>query len=350
MKKIVVLLLMVIMVLSFTFAKGDSEDQVTFDSDDSFAAAKAFYSKKDVQVYVPLGAGGGMDVAARNASPFLKDLLGAKSISVINKVGASGVICYNFLNNEAVRDGSVICFGSHPAVNEIVQNDSAVRYKSEDFTYLGTVQHTNFALTVVPDSKYVNLDNLRKATSFSVGGFGFNDSMSMYGALICEIIGNKGNFVIGGYGTAANTLLAMAQGEVDAYASPMDSLYRYVNSGQCVPILIFANERDKYWPDVPTVFEVFDVTPEQRAMVQIIPESDRMVFAPPNIPADRADFLDYCLIKLFENSEFQDLTIKSTGYYSGALNAQETREKCMQMVNNEKSFRILDTLISKWMK
>lgn len=352
MKKLAMILLVGMLAVCTVFANGKTEEPaVAADNSDPFAAARAFYAKTDVEIIVPLGAGGGMDVAARNAAPFLQELLGAKSVTVTNKTGGSGIVAYNYLYNEAKRDGSIICFGSHPSNLQVVQNDPAVKYKSEDFEYLGTVQHTKFALTVTKDSEFRDLEKLKKATTFSVGGFGFNDTMSTYGALICEAIGNKGNCVIGGYGTAAKTLLAMAQDEVDAYCCPLDSLYRYYESGQCVPILIFAQERDEYWPDVPTIYEVFpNMSKELTAQMMLIPESDRMVFAPPEIPEDRAAFIDYCLQELFQNEEFKQATINATGYFSGALNAEETTAKCTETMQNFDTYRILDNLITKWMK
>ena len=349
MKKKILIIYLLLTITVVVFAKGTNEVTNVSDSD-PFAAAKAFYAKTDVTLIVPLGAGGGMDVAARNAAPYLQKLLGAKSVSVVNKVGASGIVAYNYLYNDAKRDGSIICFGSHPSTNEIVQNDSAVKYKSEEFTYLGTVQHTRFALTVVPESKYTNINELKTANSFSIGGFGFNDTMSLYGSLICEIIGNEGNCVIGGYGTAAKTLLAMAQGEVDAYASPMDSLYRYVQSKQCVPILVFGSERDEYWPDVPTIFEVLDVSESERIMLESIPESDRIVFCPPQIPQDRANFIEHCLVQMIDDPSFKQATIDSTGYFSGSRDALETREVCLEVINSADNYRVLDSLIKKWMR
>ena len=79
---------------------------------DPYAAAREFYKGTDVEIIVPLGAGGGMDVAARNAAPFLQELLGAKSVTVTNMTGASGIVAYNWMYTEAERDGSVIAFGS----------------------------------------------------------------------------------------------------------------------------------------------------------------------------------------------------------------------------------------------
>lgn len=222
--------------------------------------AAEFYKGKDIEIIVPLGAGGGMDNAARIAAPYLQKLLGAKSVIVTNMTGASGIVAFNWLYTTAKRDGTVICFGSHPANNKIIQQDEAATYDPLEFSYVGTVQHTNFALVVGPDSPYTDIETLKKADNFTIGGFAYNDTMSQYAAVTLEAMNIPNPALIGGYGNSSKCLLAIAQGEIDAYCCPLDSVHRYVEGKQCVPVLVYSEERDPYWPDVPTIYEVFDVS------------------------------------------------------------------------------------------
>lgn len=85
-------------------------------------------------------------------------------------------------------------------------------------------------------------------------------------------------------------------------------------------------------------------------MIKLLPESDRMIFAPPEVPQERIDFLEMCTQKMFEDPEFQKQIIDSTGYFSGALNAAETRAVCEEIVANEDKYIEFNTVIDKYIK
>jgi len=365
MKKNLKLAIVTLLCMTLVFSAGCAQDksQTTSTSGAPDSAEKSdegeksqtneaaeFYKGKDIEIIVPLGAGGGMDNAARIAAPYLQKLLGAKSVIVTNMTGASGIVAFNWLYTTAKRDGTVICFGSHPANNSVIQQDEAAIYDPLDFCYVGTVQHTKFVLVVGPDSPYKDIETLKKTDKFTIGGFAYNDTMSQYAAVTLEAMNIPNPALIGGYGNSSKCLLAIAQGEIDAYCCPLDSVHRYVEGKQCVPVLVYSKERDPYWPDVPTIYEVFDVSDSTKTMIELLPESDRIIFAPPEVPQERIDFLEICTQKMFEDPEFQKQIIESTGYFSGALNAAETKAVCDKIVANEDKYIEFNTVIDKYIK
>ena len=341
-RKLLALSICVLLLLSCATASQAAETD--------FTAAVEFFKGKDITLIVPLGAGGGMDNAARISAPFLQELTGARRVLVENMTGASGVVAYNWLYESAERDGTVFCFGSHPSYNKFVQQADACNYDPSAFNYIGTVQHTSFCLTVHPDSPYADVEKFKSTNEFIIGGFAYNDSMSLYASITLKAMNISKPLLIGGYGTAANVLLAMAQGEVDGYTSPLDSLFRYVEGKQCVPVCVYSKERDTFWPNVPTIYELFDINDETRTLLELMPESDRIIFAPPEVPADRVAFLEKCVMDMFEKPEFREQVIASTGYFSGALNAAETTAVNDFTVANADSYLSLGDLLKQYVK
>jgi len=121
-------------------------------------AALAEYPEKPIEVIVGYSAGGGTDVMARTAAPFIEKYLGAgASIVVKNMPGASGQIGVTEAAN-AAPDGYTLGTFNLPGMMARTI-DRKAEYDRDSFTYLANVVNDP---NVIVTSKNSGLDTLDK--------------------------------------------------------------------------------------------------------------------------------------------------------------------------------------------
>jgi len=103
------------------------------------APAQDFYRGKTVNLIVGNATGGGYDAYARLLARHMpKYIPGEPTFVVRNMPGAGGMAMSNFLYSQAARDGLTIGMMSRANPIEPVLGNPAAKFKSEDFTWLGT--------------------------------------------------------------------------------------------------------------------------------------------------------------------------------------------------------------------
>ncbi len=113
-------------------------------------ARAAWPADRPIQVLVPGPAGGGMDMLARTILPFVQRRLPGASFVVINRPAAGGQQAFEGIA-QAAPDGFTI--GAAQAPNSItLPIERQVRYRVQDFTFLGNVIEDPCGLWVRADS------------------------------------------------------------------------------------------------------------------------------------------------------------------------------------------------------
>jgi tripartite-type tricarboxylate transporter receptor subunit TctC len=121
-------------------------------------ARAAWPADRPIQVLVPGPAGGGMDMLARTILPFVQRRLAGASFVVINRPAAGGQQAFEGVA-QAAADGFTI--GAAQAPNSItLPIERQVRYRVQDFTFLGNVIEDPCGLWVRADSPIRSLADL----------------------------------------------------------------------------------------------------------------------------------------------------------------------------------------------
>lgn len=124
-------------------------------------ALSAWPADRPIQVFVPGPAGGGMDMLARTFLPFVQRGLPGATFVVVNRPAAGGQQAFEGIA-QAASDGLTI--GAAQAPNSItLPIERQVRYRVQDFTFLGNVIEDPCGLWVRADSPIRTVDDLVKA-------------------------------------------------------------------------------------------------------------------------------------------------------------------------------------------
>jgi tripartite-type tricarboxylate transporter receptor subunit TctC len=103
------------------------------------AAAQEFYRGKTIDLIVGNAAGGGYDHYARLLARHMPRYIpGEPNFVVRNMPGAGGMVMSNHMYSQAPRDGLTIGMMSRANPIEPVLGNTAAKFKSEEFTWLGT--------------------------------------------------------------------------------------------------------------------------------------------------------------------------------------------------------------------
>lgn len=130
-------------------------------------AQAAWPADRPIQVLVPGPAGGGMDILARTILPFVQQRLPRANFVVVNRPTAGGQQAFEGIA-QAAPDGFTI--GAAQAPNSItLPIERQVRYRVQDFTFLGNVIEDPCGLWVKADSPIASVADLVAAAKARPG-------------------------------------------------------------------------------------------------------------------------------------------------------------------------------------
>jgi len=262
------------------------------------------FPQKIITWIVPYSPGGGFDVYSRVIAKVLpKYLPNPVDIVIKNMSGGGG------------RRGSAALYRSKPdgytigilnpsglVTSDIVKKST--EYDLYNYTYLATNSRDVGGIYVATNSKYQTLEELQKAdkVKFATGGRG--STTWLWGMLAKGAMNIPVNMVTG-YGGTSDYTTGIIRGDADAFAfASSSSLVSLFGAGELKPLIIFTLEPWELYPSAP----IAKGTPyeELAALTQ-----DRVIAAPPDLPADIAGVLETALINAMKDPELQDWAKKT---------------------------------------
>jgi tripartite-type tricarboxylate transporter receptor subunit TctC len=267
--------------------------------------AKAFYQGNTVRFVVGSAPGGGYDTFARLLAPHLSRVLGA-TVVVENVPGAGGLVALN-RHFASKPDGLQIMIvnGVAAAMSQLIDLEN-VRFDLTKFDNLGIVNAEPWVWLVQPKAQHKMAAEIVQAKPpITWGGSGFVSGLSDGAAMTCDALNLNCRIVIG-YPGSNEVAIALGRGEVDGlYVSELPAR-NYVSSGLGTVAAAMARQRVRSFPDVPTIFEAVQLTPEQQRKINFrisIDELGRILVVPAGLPPNRLAYLQDAVRQVIKDPE-----------------------------------------------
>ena len=267
----------------------------------------ASFPNKEIRFVVPWNAGGSNDIAARA----LAQLASEQGVRVIveNVPGATGSIGMTKVAN-AEPDGYVIGMGTSSTLALIAQNLTPLR--NEQFAPIARVTIDPLVLLVPSNGPATTLESFighlkKNPGKVSIGTPGSNNLNHIFAVMTGRAAGVE--VIAVPYTGGSKVIADLAGKQIDAAVLKPSESKALIDGGLVKPIAVFANERLKALPDVPTFKEKgFDIFPHG-LLVQMA-----YIVAPAAIPTVIRERLIAIFSKAIQSAKF-----KSSAEDSGAV-------------------------------
>ena len=247
------------------------------------AAEKSLgFPQKAIRFIVPYPVGSGSDIQCRGVLPYVEKHLGVK-ILIDSRPGADSRLGLN-AGWKAVPDGYTLVLPGMPApiINEKL---FPVDYKTREFTHIYAWSQDNMVL-VTNSETWRTLEEFiatARTKTLSCGVTGTAGLAQIIGLQLEEAAELKPvNWVPfdGGVQTVTN----LAGKHIDFGITATTSAKALVDAGKLRPLLIFSNEKDPTFPDVPFI---------KKTSLKLTPMPlVRAVFAPPGLSPKIANIVE----------------------------------------------------------
>ena len=265
------------------------------------------FPSKEIRFIVPWNAGGSNDIAARA----LAEILMKDGIRVIvdNQPGATGSIGMQKVAT-AAPDGYTIGMGTSSTLALIAQGLTTLR--NDQFAPIARVTLDPLTLLVPTASPNGTLESFvdhvkKNPGKVSIGTPGSNNLNHIFAVMTGRAAGT--DVIAVPYTGGSKVIADLAGKQIEAAVLKPSESKAQIDGGLVKPIGVFANERLKVFPDVPTFKEKgYDVFP-YGPLVQMA-----YLVAPAKVPED----VRVKLTKLFQEA-IQSAEFKAVAAQGGAL-------------------------------
>lgn len=240
MKKLLIVLLLFVVVISSLFAQG--------------AAEASAYPEKAITMIIPYGAGGTTDVSGRKFAALLSKELGV-AVTVVNQGGASGSIgCQAAL--DANPDGYTVLFTAESLGTQRVMGLTDLSY--DNYKIISTMVNDPKVIVVAKDSKYITLADLLADMKANPGKIKMSYTGPGGSGHVQGLIMEKLGYVpaLTAYSSGADCYRAVLSGEVAFTNSNISTVKALIQSGDLRVLGVSSNVKLSIYPDAPLFEEV----------------------------------------------------------------------------------------------
>jgi tripartite-type tricarboxylate transporter receptor subunit TctC len=287
-----------------------------------------FYKGKQVNVIVPFGAGGGYALYTQIVTRHLpKFVPGNPGMVPQYMPGAGGVKAANYVFSVAPKDGSLISMVSDSVVLAEVISPDNVRYRVNEFTWIGAMERVNNVLAVRADSGIKTVEDLMKQEAV-MGSSGRGSPTYLLPSLVRWLLPEHKIKIVTGYEGINPMFLAMEQGELNGVTvswTVFKSLRgQWFKDGFANTVVQFGTRREPDLPDVPLAIEVAK-TDEQKAVARFMAsnaEIGRSFVVPPGVPEARIEALRTAFDRMVKDPAFIEDAVKNGVQLTPATGAE----------------------------
>jgi len=213
----------------------------------------ADFPTKEIKLVVPWNVGGSNDISARLISKILAD----EGITVVvdNVAGATGTIGMTKVAN-AEPDGYTIGMGTSSTLAMIAQGLTPL--KNEQFAPIARVTTDQLLLLVPKDGPTKDLNSFearvkKNPGKISIGTPGSNNLNHIFAVMTGNIVNSE--IITVPYTGGSKVIIDLAGKQLDAAVLKPSESKAQIDSNMVIPLGVFANERIKSMPNIPTFKE-----------------------------------------------------------------------------------------------
>jgi tripartite-type tricarboxylate transporter receptor subunit TctC len=259
-------------------------------------------------IQVGSAPGSGYDLPARVvARHFGRSLAGGPTVIVRNMPGANGITLANYMAARAPRDGSEIGLVQNTIVIDAVLGNAAVRYKADEFAWIGSTSPLTNACIVRAKAPAVSLADATRQ-ELRVGATGVTDATAIVPQFLNSFIGTKFK-VIRGYQSTSNIYIAVESGELDGVCAAWDSILKWrpqgVTAADIKALVQVGAAPDPLLPGVPFVMDLVKDQADKAALKFLVGRQAfaRPFVAPPGVSPDKTDELRRAFMRTMQDPQ-----------------------------------------------
>ena len=217
------------------------------------SAMAAEFPSKEIRLVVPWNVGGSNDISARLISKILAD----EGITVVvdNVAGATGTIGMTKVA-AAEPDGYTIGMGTSSTLAMIAQGLTPL--KNEQFAPIARVTTDQLLLLVPKDGPAKDLNSFeamvkKNPGKISIGTPGSNNLNHIFAVMTGNVVDSS--IITVPYTGGSKVIVDLAGKQIDAAVLKPSESKAQIDSNMVMPLGVFANERIKSMPNIPTFKE-----------------------------------------------------------------------------------------------
>jgi tripartite-type tricarboxylate transporter receptor subunit TctC len=311
----------------------------------------AFLKGETVRFYVGFSPGGGYDAYARMLAPHFEKRTGA-TVVVENKPGAGGLTALNQLVRSKPDGLSMQMLNGEAALISQLTKQAGVSYDMTKVALFGRVAEEPHFMLVNPSlpSTLKEIVASGRKVKFSAGNR--LDNLGDYAAVLCEAL--KMNCqIVTGYKGSKEAGLAVMNGEADALTISESSAIDYSQGGRTKLVAAIFHKRSELNPNIPTVYELFQLPPEQKWWLDFrlgIKAFGRAIVGQPGLPADKLKYLQNVWREILTDPEVTaegDKTKRPIEYESPETLGKTVRE-VLETLPADKLKEVNEVLLKKY--
>jgi tripartite-type tricarboxylate transporter receptor subunit TctC len=272
-------------------------------------AAGGWEPEKDIEWIVPYTPGGGFDTYSRGIAETMQTVVMPEGTNVVvrnNPPLPQGI------TSEFTADADGYTIGILPmpaAIAQEIQDPDLAKWKTEEFTILGSVDENAYVVYVPSDSPYETVEDLIAAKGLKTVTVEEGSSSALAGQATIQALDLDADVTYGLEGSA-EVVTAMLRGDADFIVYGSTDLVGFVESGDIKPLLFLGTEEQRpeeldWLADTPSAEDAG--FPDLGGAVTEL----RLIVAPPNLPDDVATWLRDAIYETITSQEFKDWAEKA---------------------------------------
>lgn len=271
-----------------------------------------FFRGKTVTLGVGSGPGGGYDAYSRTLSRYYGRFIPGNPTIVIQYVpGAGGMVIANNTFSLSPKDGTFMAMIPSSVLLDGVLGSAAAKFDVGKFTPIGNMNEEADTCSVWHTTGINSGQDLMTKEAI-IGTAGPASNSHTFPLVMNAIIGTKFKLIPGYGGGSTLRIVAMEKGELHGacgifVSTVLSQFGSQVKDGKLKVVMQMALERHPAFADVPNAIE-FAKSDEDRQMLLLFFGQlalGRALFAPPELPADRALALSEAFAATMKDGDFQ---------------------------------------------
>lgn len=289
-----------------------------------------FYKGRTITAIVPFGPGGGYSIYTQIAARHLpKFIPGNPTVVAQHMPGAGGIVASNHVFNVARRDGTVMAMVSDSVALASVIDADKIKYKVNDFIWLGAIERVNNVMAVRADTGVKTFEDLA-SKEIALGASGPGSPTSLLPALLRWMSPAKLK-TVEGYPGISQMFAAVERSEV-AGMTVSWTIFKslkgeWFKNGTMIPVVQFGSVKESDLRNVPLANDIAR-TPEQKAVSRFMASNvdvGRSFILPPQVPADRVAALRAAFDRMVADAAFKE-EITKAGFELSPATGQQVQD------------------------